>query len=73
MQKKPEEVLLIQIDALASMLSAIDARAIDILNESEGYTTPKELKALRFDPIILQIDAARKIVATMKAKAKKGE
>ncbi len=79
MQKKQkkapafDEVLLIQLEGLARGLSIVEMLALDILIEFEAYGSPEETTGLRADLIIEQIDVARRIVATMQAKAKKGE
>ena len=79
MTKKPkktpalDEVLLIQLEALARGLSIVEMLALDILIEFESYGAPEETTGLRADLIIEQIDTARRIVATMQAKAEKGE
>lgn len=75
-QKKPkqiDEVLLIQLEGLARGLSIIEMLALDIIIEIEAYGSPEETTGLRADLIIEQIDIARRIVATVQAKAEKGE
>lgn len=75
-QKKPkqlDEVLLIQLGGLARRLSIIEMLALDIIIESEAYGSPEETTGIRADLIIEQIDTTRRIVATMQAKAEKGE
>lgn len=79
MPKKPkktaalDEVLLIQLEALARGLSIVEMLALDILIEFEAYGAPEETTGLRADLIIEQIDTTRRIVATMQAQAEKGE